>query len=185
MTAFLDKLFELVRAWFTYLVPFEIIQEDMCGIVLRLGRFHRYTRAGLNWKIPLIEHILVECAALDTTILREQSLTTRDGVSVTVRGELVYKINDARKYILDCGNGASVVNDLGCVCIAQLVCEREAESVLQDADGTFAGLLERRVRARAKRWGLHVDSFVLIDCVKTRTYRIITNSTHGDGLPPQ
>jgi len=48
---------------------------------------------------------------------------------------------------------------------------RDAEEVLQG--GAFLAKLERRIRARAKRWGIEVDAVGLADRTRAETVRLL------------
>lgn len=170
MTALFERLLDWLVAWMRYLVPFYVLGDDTLGLVRRLGKYKRDLRPGWNWKWPVIEECLTESCALDSTVLREQTLTTRDGGQVTLRGVLAYRVVDARKYILGCATAESVVNDVGCALVAELIPGVTTEDVLS---GKIDRDLTRRVKARARRWGIEVESFGLVDRVRTRTYRFI------------
>lgn len=185
MEALFEKVFGLLERWISYLLPFVILPDDFCGLVRRLGKYHRDIKHGWNWKWPIIEHAETQCSALFTTVLREQSLTTKDDIQITVRGVVTYCVVDPRKYILDCSDGDQVVNDIVCAVIAALVPRMVARDVLQepdddDEDGKgFTRKLLRKVRSRGKKWGIEVDSCGLVDRVATPTYRIISSSGHA------
>ncbi len=182
MTALFEKLFELLAAWINYLIPWAILSDDQCGLVRRLGKFNRLLRHGLNWKWPIIEEVLHTSAALESEVLREQSLTTRDGASVTLRTAISYRVIDPKKYILDCGTVLGIINDVGCTVVAELVPQFSAQVVLghdgDDADA-FAAKLERKVKHRAKRWGIEVDTFGIVERVRAPAFRLITSASAG------
>ncbi len=175
MSAILDKLIELITAWITYLVPMKIVGDDECGLIRRFGKFHRLTQPGWNWKWPLVETTMLVSAALESEVLREQTLTTSDGVQITVRPAIAYRVVDPKKYILDCGETVGLINDVGGCVVAEVLPKYTAQQVLHSDD--FDGQLLRKVKSRAKRWGIEVDSFGLVERVKTRTYRLITGDT--------
>ena len=103
--------------------------------------------------------------------MREQTLTTRDGKQVTLRGVLTYRVVDARKYIIGVDGPESVINDVGSAVVAEVVPQCTLKQVLESEE--FNHDLLKKVRLRARRWGVQVDSFGLIDRVATRTYRFI------------
>jgi len=180
MTALFEKLFELIQAFWSYIIFWHVLGDDQCGLIRRLGKYHRTMSAGWNWKLPLIEQALSETSALGSTVLREQSLTTLDGVQVTLRGVLTWRVVDARKFILDCDNAQSVVNDVGCGVIAELVPDLPAKEIL--GHDTSIKKLRDKVRTRAEKWGIKVEYFGLVDCVQARTYRFITSDNNNHGL---
>ncbi len=181
MATILEKLIELIVSWFTYLIPWTILGDDECGLIRRFGVFKRLLKPGINYKWPLIETAMTATAAIETTVLREQSLTSADGVQVTVRGVITYRVVDPRKYILDCGTVTGVVNDSGCCVIAELLPQLNAAEILRGE--AFTRDLSRKVRSRAKKWGIDVESFGLIDRTAARTYRLITNGNAPDSVP--
>lgn len=179
MTPLLEKLFDLFVGIVGYLLPWVILEDDKIGLIRRLGCYKRNLKPGWNWKWPIIETILSETQALDSTVLREQSLTTKDGVQVTVRGVITYRVVDPKRYILDVDNPLTVINDAGCAVIGELIPELDAAEVLVGTE--FLQKLTRRVRARAKRWGIEVDSVGLADRTRARTYRLLVSGGAGYG----
>lgn len=178
MTDLLLKLIDLVVSWFWYLMPFAVLGDDQVGLIRRFGKFKRYMRPGLNWKWPIIETPMAECSALDSTTLREQSLTTKDNVAVTVRGIIAYRVVDPRAYILGTATAISVMNDVGCCVIAEVIPLFDANDVLLGEN--FQRELTRKVKARAKRWGVAVESVGLAERVAAPVYRLITGN-HRSG----
>lgn len=172
MTLLFEKLFELLAAWINYLLPWAVLGDDECGLIRRIGKYHRNMKHGLNWKWPVLEVAMQVTSARESAVLREQTLTTKDGAQVTLRAVITYWIVDPKKYILECDSGQSVVNDVGCGVIADVIPELTADEILLGERVTE--VLFRKVRARAKKWGVDVDYFGLVDRVKTRTYRFIT-----------
>ncbi len=114
---------------------------------------------------------MMAVSAVDSYALREQSLTTRDGVQVTLRGVLTYRVIDPHKWIVQVNDPESVLNDAGCIAVGDLVPGHDAKEVLHGEE--FIGLLTRRVRARAKKFGIEVDSVGLADRTQATTFRLM------------
>lgn len=155
-------------------MPWCIVDDNETGIVLRLGQYKRDAPPGLNWKLPLVEDVIVTSAALDSTALREQTLTTADLQQVTVRGVMTYRVSNPRRYILEVEDPESVVNDIGCSLIAEAVPFLSCDEVL--TGDSFARELRKKMRARAKKWGVEVEAFGLMDRTKTRAFRLISGT---------
>jgi regulator of protease activity HflC (stomatin/prohibitin superfamily) len=177
------KLIEFLSTWFWYISPLVVCGDDECGLIRRRGIYVRELDHGFNWKIPILETHMVTCSALESTMLREQTLTTSDNAQVTIRGVLSYRVINPRRYILDCATAASVINDVGCAVIAEQVPGLKSSTVLRGK--LFTKRLLRAMRMRARKWGIEVLSVGLADRVHTRTYRLFnsnSNSAHTDGL---
>lgn len=171
MLEILQKLIDLFISWFHHLVPFVVLGDDQVGLIRRVGKYKKDLSPGWNWKIPIFDVAFTEIGALDSTVLREQSLTTIDNVQVTIKGVITYRVVDARKYILDCATAVSVMNDVGNCVFAEIIPELTADEVLRGT--SFQKELLRRVRIRAKRWGVSIDSVGIVDRTQAMTLRII------------
>lgn len=183
MSELFRRILDLLEKWVSYLLPFAVLREDHCGLILRFGQYRRDLTPGWNWKWPIVECDMSEVAALDSTVLREQTLTSKDGRKVTLRGVLAYRVIDPRKYILECATAESVVNDVGCGVVAEIVPRFEAEEILSSDD--LCKKLLTRMRVRAKHWGVQVESFGLVDRVESETYRIVTGPLGGSTERPE
>lgn len=181
MTDLILRLIEFLTTWFWYLSPFVVCGDDQCGLIRRRGVYSRDLRHGINLKIPILEAHLVESAALESTTLHEQTLTSKDNIQVTLRGVLAYRVVNPRRYILDCDSPVSVINDVGCCVIAEVAPRFKAVSILKG--NLFQARLLKAMRRRAFKWGIEVQSVGLVDRVQARTYRFITShNSRADGV---
>lgn len=171
MGTIIERLLDLLTDWIGYLVCWYICEEDEIGIVQRIGMYKRDLKPGWNWKWPIVETTTTVSRALCSTVLEEQTLTTKDGHSVTVRGILTYRVNNARRFLLDVEDAESVINDVGCSVVAECVPRANLEEVMTGA--RFAKDLRKCMRSRGCKWGIRVITFALMDRVKSRCYRII------------
>lgn len=178
------KLIEFIQTWFWVVSPIVICGDDQRGVIRRRGIYSRDLVPGINWKWPLLEAHLVEISALDSIMLREQTLTTKDGYQVTLRGVIACRVVDPRKYILDCATASSVINDIGSCVIGEVVPDFTLDEVLRGTD--FSGKLLTAMRRRGKKWGIDVESVGLVDRVQTKAYRLINSnsnsSNHDSGV---
>jgi len=100
-----DRIFDFI--------PWVIIDQYEQGVVLRLGKFKRVVNPGLSFIFPFgIEEVKYETVVRQTSYLDPQSLTTKDGKSVTLAGIIIYKIIDIRKFLLDIDDGEDDMNNI-------------------------------------------------------------------------
>ena len=83
------------------------------GVILQVGKFRRVVGPGWRLMCPFgIDVCKYETVVRQTSYLDPQSLTTKDGKSVTVAGIIVYKIIDIRKFLLDIDDGEDDMNNI-------------------------------------------------------------------------
>jgi len=77
-----------------------IIDTQERGVVLRTGKFDRIEGEGLNWKIPVIEDvIIVNATRVRETEIRESMLTEDENI-VDVKLNVQYRVTDPVEYAL-------------------------------------------------------------------------------------
>jgi len=107
-----DRIFDFIADAWEWLIPWVIIDQYEQGVVLRLGKFKRVVNPGLSFIFPFgIEEVKYETVVRQTSYLDPQSLTTKDGKSVTLAGIIIYKIIDIRKFLLDIDDGEDDMNN--------------------------------------------------------------------------
>ncbi|RLA25669.1 MAG: hypothetical protein DRQ63_09375 [Gammaproteobacteria bacterium] len=108
-----DRIFDFIADAWEWLIPWVIIDQYEQGVVLRLGKFKRVVNPGLSFIFPFgIEEVKYETVVRQTSYLDPQSLTTKDGKSVTLAGIIIYKIIDIRKFLLDIDDGEDDMNNI-------------------------------------------------------------------------
>lgn len=173
MTALIERLIDLVISWVKYLLPFHVLGDDMVGLVRRLGVYHRTLTPGWNWKVPVIEEVQETSGAFESSTLPVQTITTRDGRAVSLSGVLGYHVTDARKYLLQCGDAAGIMSDIGCGVIGEIVPGLDFAQVMGKGEGTAASKCRTRMRTKAEQWGIEIDSFGFTDRVAGRVIHVL------------
>lgn len=171
MFALFEKLFDLLVDTWRHIIPWAVLGDDQVGLIRRLGKFNRPMTPGFNWKLPVIESAMQEHCAFDSILLKDQSLMTSDGVQVTVRGVITFRVVDARRYILQTFNPVQTMASIGQCVIAELIPDLPSSEVLSGR--AFLQSLRRRIRARTRRCGVEVISFGLADRTRTRSIRLM------------
>ena len=77
-----------------------ILDTQERGVVLRTGKFDRIEGEGLNWKLPVIEDvIIVNATRVRETEIRESMLTEDENI-VDVKLNVQYRVTDPVSYAL-------------------------------------------------------------------------------------
>jgi hypothetical protein len=95
-----DKLIDFVLNLKDEVIPVKIVNEWEGGIHMRAGKFLKSTQPGINFKIPFIDKFWVVFTVPQTVDLLSQTLTTKDGKNIVLKGIIRYKIEDPKKYLI-------------------------------------------------------------------------------------
>lgn len=175
----LDWITNLFSQAGEYLIPWEKIEHYDRGVRLRFGKAvlnsdgtPKILEPGLHWKWPLgIDDILSHMIKMTTMDLTEQSLTTKDGHQVVVRGVLKYDVSDVATVLLETDGPAAAVADLSMGIIKDAFAEKTWEEC---RDPDFPKKIASAIRREAKKWGINVQTLTLTDLALMRSIRLLT-----------
>lgn len=170
-----DKLIDVAIQFLDLFRPWQVVEQYERGIVLRFGKFNREIGPGFHPIIPFnAEVVWTDNVVPTTTTLDAQSLTTLDDVSLVATGVITWEIVDIQKFLLEVEGRETVLQGSAYGCISKTV-----ESVnWSDIEGgsDLAHEIEKDIRRRAKKFGVHVSEFEFKDFARARPYRIISNT---------
>lgn len=95
-----------------YISPIVVLRCYEGGVLLRLGKFKRELKEGINIKIPFIDEVHTVVKTEDTFQLSPVDITTLDGKQVSVEPIIKFAIHDSKKYLIDVNDAASNLKDI-------------------------------------------------------------------------
>jgi modulator of FtsH protease HflK len=165
----------IVQGW-SMVWPFYIIDEYQRGIILRWGVYQKHVtprkRPQLKW--PFADELFTVSIATETIQSKVQSLTTKDGKSITISLVIKYNIGEdedsLKKYILKVRDVTDAIDDIAMSKAKSVIMELNWEDVkTNDIDKTIS----IKTRAEAKKWGVEIDYVVLVDLAESRNIRLM------------
>jgi len=166
----IPQLIETLTDKFWLLSPFVVLNQYERGVLLRWGLFKRVVEPGPCWKWPVMDEVLTTEYIQQTLSTQSQTLTTRDGVSVTLSAVIQYEIDDVRRYLLDVYEGEDAISDNVIAAIEYNV----GRSYYEDLSNvTLRGKVLARVRRNVKEYGVGVKWLAFADKTKTIPLRLI------------
>jgi regulator of protease activity HflC (stomatin/prohibitin superfamily) len=168
-----DKLIDILLSFWNQIVPFVIVNQTDKGIRLRLGKFKGVVAPGFHWKIPLIDELIVHTVLWTTISLTSQSLTSKDGKHVVIKGVIKYRIVDIQTFLLEVWDAIDAISDMTQGIIFDIVKDKSWEE-LQNID--LKPVITRKARLEAKRWGIEIETVTLSDLAKINSLRLLNDS---------
>jgi regulator of protease activity HflC (stomatin/prohibitin superfamily) len=149
---------------------FGVLDPYQAGVKLRLGKFVTVLENGFYWQWPFgIEQVLTEHIVPTTHSLGEESITSKDGKSITFHAIVTYKVNDVRKALLEIQDVDHAVRD---------ACSGECGRVLHEStwdeiiDVAILDTLTAACRKRGWRYGIEIMSVQLAGLAIARNFRL-------------
>jgi regulator of protease activity HflC (stomatin/prohibitin superfamily) len=175
-----DKLFEIIQAIFTSLVPFVVLQPFEAGVLVRFGTFKRVLEPGFHWVYPFhIDVVWNEHTTPRTEHLHGLSTTTKDGKSIGFDAVVTYQVNDIKKAMLDVTLMKDAIAD---TCMGIIGTELTNSTWDEVMHGSTVEGLTKACRARGWRWGIEILSVQLAGVSIVKNIRL---SGMGSATHPQ
>lgn len=168
----LETLLQFIGDKLGTLSPVVVIDQFEKGVLLRLGKYNKTLEPGLHGKLPIIDAVLTVEAVQTTLRIQPQTLTTKDGVTVTTSAVLRYEIHDPKSFLLDVWEGRDAVNDIALAEIKQTVTDSNWEDLRKsEAEKEII----KNIRRSIKDYGVAVKKFGFADLARMKTIRLVTN----------
>lgn len=171
----LERLIDVLLDLSKWAAPVVWVQPWEAAVrITSLGSRQRVTAIGpgLHAKMPFLQLIETADVAATTINLPPQSLTSRDGKSVTAAGIVKYMIKDVRPLFTAVVDREDVLRDVALGAIAEAVEHRTWEELIADRP-----LVRREVRASITKevahYGYKVERFTFSDLSQGRTIRLM------------
>jgi regulator of protease activity HflC (stomatin/prohibitin superfamily) len=166
-----DKLIDLIKQFGRIFIFWDIITPYEGGIILRLGKYNRNARVGLNWIWPLyIERVVNCCSSNQTLVVGPQSLMTKDGKSVVITIVVTCRVIDPKAFIIDVRSGEQALDDAATGEVSDLI----MNSTVEELRNMRLNLrLTNAIKKLAEPWGIEVKKVQIQDLTVTRSLRLI------------
>ncbi len=172
-----DKLFDLVVHFMEELKPIVVIDPYQKGLRLRLGKSKGVLNSGWHWRIPFADNVIVQMVATTTIPLPEQTVTTKDNMSIVVRSVIKYEVSDVEKFTIDVYDAKDAMSDMTLGIIRDIfITKNWAEC----NDPEISKAITIKARAEADRWGLKINKVTLTDLGLMKSIRLIGNLSGRD-----
>ncbi|MBP7898959.1 hypothetical protein KAZ92_03385 [Candidatus Gracilibacteria bacterium] len=141
---------------------FRVVQQNNVYVVEFLGKFSRIMRAGLNFKIPLLERIAATATFRQQNFAIDGKYPSQDKVMVDVATNLIYSVVDSEEgikrytYVVQNRNqsiGAIIENSL-----RTYIAKETHEGILEKKE-ELASHIQNDLENQFDEWGMLIKSF--------------------------
>jgi len=153
--------------WWVTVAPWE-----QC-VRVRLGKHLKLLKAGVHLRFPIFDRVYIQSVRLRSTDFPIQTITTKDGHTVTVAGTMLYEIVDIMRLYKTLHHAESVVVDIVASAVSDTIHGLDREECTP-----------RRVQEEVtsqvdlEKYGINQTSIHITDFAFVRTYRLIMDQKY-------
>lgn len=143
-------------------LSFYVVKQWQKAVILRFGKITQITEAGLHFKIPLIESVILVDLRTQTLEMERQVAITKDNISIGIDAVVFMKIEDAQKFVLNIEDYRSAVTKYAQASMRDLVGKYSLDDLLTSR-AEIAQVLKAKVDELGKVWGIDVTNVEIQD----------------------
>lgn len=162
---FFEYLFKSLKIWV-------IVQPWEAGIRVRNGKHIKKLTKGIFFKLPYFDSVYVQEVRLRVREMPMQTLTSKDGKTLTINSSMGYSIHDIEKLYNTLYRPEMTLQSIAMSGIAEVVSETNIDDISPK-------LLEKKVigKLKADDYGLTYEFFKVSNFAIVQTYRLIQDQS--------
>ena len=158
------------------LLPFRIIHDYEQAVRFSFGHAGRTIRgvqSGWCLFVPLFQRVTIVDATWGQVLFDTQTIQTLDKVPLSVSGAMIYRVSDARSYLLSVfdTDAAAVLRAVAKGVICSVLITYTYEAIYKDKEAIEETILQR-FREVIDGWGIEIRTIYLHDLIQTRNIRL-------------
>jgi len=168
-----DKLVDWLISIWSQLMPYVIVNQMDNGVRLRYGKYKEVLLPGIHFKLPFFDEIMHQGIIWTTHSMPSQSLTTKDGKDLVIKGIIKYRIVDIKTFALEVWDAIDAISDMTQGIIFDIIKNRTWDELQHD---DLKNQITKKARWEAKRWGIEIETVTLSDLAKIRSIRLLNDN---------
>jgi regulator of protease activity HflC (stomatin/prohibitin superfamily) len=172
----MTELINAIRQFLRELQLWMIIAPWEQGLRVRCGRRLTFLTPGIHLKLPIVDTIYVQSVRMRISGLPRQTVTTKDGKTVTITGSVGYAIANIQQLYNTLHHPEDAIQKRAQALIANFISSRKAKDCT--ADAIEAGLADH-LRDTLSCYGIEDTRIFVSDLAIVRTYRLIGDNAWG------
>ena len=139
-----------------------IVKQYERGVVFRLGKLRNVRAPGLQFMIPLVDHLMKVSLRTVTMPIPSQQIITQDNVSIGVAAVAYFRRVDPVRSIIEIENVESAVGQYAQTTVRNMVGRSTLDEVLSNTEALNEAI-KRVLDVTTERWGVLVELVELKD----------------------
>ena len=162
---FLEYIFNSFKIWI-------IIQPWEAGLRVRMGKHIKKLKGGMYFKIPYLDSVYVQEIRLRVLSMPIQTLTSKDGKSITMAASMGYIINNIEKVYQTLYHPELTLVNMAMAEITEYIANTDASLI------SFVDIQDRiKSKINEQDYGIDIQYYKMNNFAIVRTYRLIQDQS--------
>jgi len=152
----------LVFIFIFILSGIRVVYEYKRAVKFRFGKFVSLLNPGLRWIIPVVDRIQLVDIRVITINVQKQEVMTKDNVPCHINGVLFFRIEDAKKAILEVEDFVFAISQLAQASLRDVCGKVELDTILSKREEIGRNIKEI-VEKETEIWGISIQDVKIKD----------------------
>lgn len=165
---FIEYIFNAIKIWV-------IIQPWEEGLRVRMGKHIKKLHKGIYFKLPYFDSVYVQETRLRVKNMPIQTITTKDGMTITLNSALGYTITNLERLYQTLYAPEATIQNIAMSTNAEIMRNLDASDIVPEE-------VEKQVleKLNEKDYGMSFEYFKITSYAQARTYRLIQDHAWND-----
>ena len=152
----------LVFIFIFILSGIRVVYEYKRAVKFRFGKFVSILNPGLRWIIPVVDRIQIVDIRIITINVQKQEVMTKDNVPCHINGVLFFRIEDAKKAILEVEDFVFAISQLAQASLRDVCGKVELDTILSKREEIGRNIKDI-VEKETAIWGISIQDVKIKD----------------------
>ena len=139
-----------------------VVYEYKRAVKFRFGKFVSILSPGLRWIIPVVDRIQLVDIRIITINVQKQEVMTKDNVPCHINGVLFFRIEDAKKAILEVEDFVFAISQLAQASLRDVCGKVELDTILSKREEIGKNIKDI-VEKETEIWGISIQDVKIKD----------------------
>jgi len=149
-------------ALFLIISGLRVVNQYERGVVLTFGKYTSTRGPGLTWILTGVQRMIKVDLRVTTVDIPQQEVITKDNVTVGINAVVYFKVDDAKKAVLEIQNYIQAVALYAQATLRDVIGGVELDTLLSERD-KIAEEIKKIVDEATDAWGIDVSSIKIQD----------------------
>lgn len=162
---FVQWMFDAVKIWI-------IVQPWESALRVRFGKHIKKFSGGTYFRLPYFDSIYIQENRLRVCTMAMQTLTTKDGETITIEAAVGYSIKDLEKLYKTLFAPETTVENIIKSAIADYITSKDSNDIKP-----FEIEKQAEFKVKEKDYGLNFEYVKILSFARVKTFRLIQDSS--------
>jgi regulator of protease activity HflC (stomatin/prohibitin superfamily) len=150
------------------------VQPWESGIRVRFGKYSKRINADIHVRVPFFDAVYVQEVRLRVASIPLQTVTTKDGETITIGSAVGYSITDIEKLYKTLYHPETTIQNIVLSYVAEYIFSKTKSDITPD---TCQNIVSEAIKSEMEKYGIKIKYIKITGFAIAKTFRLIQDQS--------